>query len=109
YVIDETVKNYNTLMGDPTLRLRMVGPPANVTVGIDSADNVLSWTSAADTNIQGYHVYRAPITNRNGFTRITTIPVASGSFRDTNAATSAYSYMVRTVKLEQTANRSYYN
>src|ERR1041385_282258 len=72
FVINEPVKQYNTLMGDPTLRLRIVVPPTNVTVSIGGADNVLSWTSAVDTNIQGYHVYRAPMTNQNGFTRINT-------------------------------------
>src|SRR5262249_18869859 len=109
FIINEPVKNYNTLMGDPTLRLRTVAAPTNVTVRIDHSDNVLSWASAVDTNIQGYHVYRTPTTNQNGFMRITSSPVATLSFRDTNAATGAYRYMVRTVKLEQTPNRSYFN
>lgn len=109
YTINEQLKAYTTLMGDPTLRLRVVAPPTNVTVGMDSADNVLSWTLAADTNIQGYHVYRAPVTNVNAFARITSTPVTTGSFRDVNAAVGAYRYMVRTVKLEQSASRSFYN
>jgi hypothetical protein len=109
YVVAEKVKNYATLMGDPTLRMRVVAPPRNAVVSIDGADNVISWTSAADTNIQGYHVYRAPTTNHNDFTRITSTPVTTGSFRDVNAATGAYRYMVRTVKLEQSASRSYYS
>lgn len=109
YVITERLKNYTTLMGDPTLRLRMVPPPSNVRVGINSADNVVSWTPAVDTNIQGYHVYRAPTTNLNGFMRITSTPIPTGPFRDTNAAAGAYRYMVRTVKFEQSASRSYYN
>ena len=100
---------YISLMGDPTLRMRIVSPPTNVTVVKDSLDNVISWTSAVDTSIQGYHVYRAPSTNLNGFTRITSAPVATRSFRDTNAAAGAYRYMVRTVKLEQSTSRSYYN
>ncbi|MDO8649926.1 MAG: hypothetical protein Q7K33_01280, partial [Candidatus Berkelbacteria bacterium] len=101
--------NYVTLMGDPTLQTRVVAPPTNVTVSVSGADNVISWTLAADTNIQGYHVYRAPTTNLNNFTRLTSTPVTTGSFRDVGAAAGAYRYMVRTVKLEQSANRSYYN
>jgi len=109
YLYADRPNNYTTLMGDPTLRLRVVAPPTNVTVSIDGTDNVISWTSASDTNIHGYHLYRGPMTNQNGFMRITSTPVMTGSFRDVNAATVAYRYMVRTVKLEQTANRSYYN
>lgn len=109
YIITERLKGYITLMGDPTLRVRMVAPPRNVTVGMDGADNVISWTAAADTNIQGYHVYRAAKTNLNDFTRLTSTPVAGRSYRDVSAASNTYGYMVRTVKLEQSANRSYYN
>lgn len=109
FIVNERLKPYTSLMGDPTLRIRMVAPPTNVAVGIDSADNVLSWTGAADTNVQGYHVYRAPATNLNAFARLTGIPVSAGSFRDANAGAGAYRYMVRTVKLEQSPNRSYYN
>jgi len=60
-------------------------------------------------NIQGYHVYRAPKTNHNAFTRLTSTPVTIGSFRDSGTATGAYDYMVRTVKLEQSTSRSYYS
>lgn len=109
YVINEQLKCYITLLGDPTLHLRVVAPPTNVAVGRDGADNVISWTPAVDTNIQGYHVYRAPVANQNDFTRMTSTPVTTGSFRDGNAAAGAYRYMVRTVKLEWSANRSYFN
>lgn len=109
FIITERLKNYITLMGDPTLRLRMVAPPTSVTVSVDGADNVISWTAALDTNIQGYHVYRAPLTNQNGFARITSTPATTGSFTDYGGAAGDYRYMVRTVKLEQPPNRSYYN
>lgn len=107
-VVTERVNAYVSLMGDPTLRFRVVAPPTNVTVIVDTPDNVIKWGTLSETNVQGYHVYRAPTTNLNNFTRITTAPV-TGSFRDTNAASTAYTYMVRTVKLENSANRSYYN
>ena len=62
--------NYGTnwvhiaLMGDPTLRLHPVAPPAalvassNPTAGID-----LAWTPSPDT-VTGYHVYRSASTRR---------------------------------------------
>lgn len=109
FVINERIRVYTSLLGDPTLRMRVVVPPTTVTVGMDGTDNLISWTPAVDTNIQGYHVYRAPMTNQNGFTRLTSAPVPVGIFRDTNAASGNYRYTVRTVKLEQSPNRSYYN
>jgi hypothetical protein len=109
YVINERLQGYTTLMGDPTLRTRMVAPPSNVRIATESGDNIISWNSAMDTSIQGYHVYRAPATNQNDFIRITSAPISAGPFRDSNAAAGAYRYMVRTVKLEETASRSFYN
>lgn len=100
---------YLTLMGDPTLRMRVVAPPSNVTVVKDGGDNVISWAAAVDTNIRGYHLYRAPSANLNGFVRLTSAPVMTISFRDVNAAKDAYRYMVRSAKLEQSAGRSFYN
>ena len=109
YTQAQNTRNYVSLMGDPTLRTRIVAPPTNVAVNTSGSDNVISWTGAADTNIQGYHVYRAPSSNLNNFSRLTNTPVTTGSFRDTNASSGSYRYMVRTVKLESSANRSYYN
>lgn len=109
FVINERIRGYTSLLGDPTLRMRVVAPPTNVRVNASGADNVISWTGAADTHIQGYHVYRVTTTNLNGFTRITSTPVTAGFFTDANGAAGTYRYMVRTVKLEQSPNRSYYN
>jgi hypothetical protein len=109
FVFTERLQCFTSLMGDPTLRLRVVASPAHAILTVDGADNVISWARAVDSHIQGYHVYRAPVTNRNNFTRLTSTPVVSQSFRDVEAAAGAYRYMVRTVKLEQSPNRSYYN
>jgi hypothetical protein len=109
FIITERLKNYMTLMGDPTLRWRPVAPPRNVTVTANGGDNVVSWTRALDENVKGYHVYRAPTTAPGRFTRITSAPVPEGSYTDAGAAAGAYRYMIRTVKLEESVNRSYYN
>jgi hypothetical protein len=105
----DRLHNYSSLMGDPTLRLRVVAPPTNVTVSVSGANRTISWTAASDTNIQGYHVYRAPTTNLNNFTRITTTNVPAGSFIDSGIGAGSYTYTVRTIKLEDSVNRSYYN
>jgi hypothetical protein len=108
YTSSQRLYIYNTLLGDPTLRLRIPAPPTNVLVGVSGTNNVLSWTAAPDTNISGYHIYRAPLTNLNDFTRLTTT-VTSSPYTDTNGASGSYRYMVRTVKLEESPNRSFYN
>jgi hypothetical protein len=109
FTIVESMRVFTALMGDPTLRARMVAPPSNVTVRSEGVDNVLRWALATDSDIQGYHVYRAPVKNLNGFTRLTSTPLLTGSFIDVNGASGEYCYMVRTVKLEQSENRSFYN
>src|SRR6266850_1279694 len=96
------------LMGDPTLRMHVVSPAANVT-GTDDGKNVaLNWTSSSEPVI-GYHVYRSA--NPNGpFTRLTTTPVTSASYTDRDACLAPRcSYMVRAVKLETSASGTYYN
>src|SRR5690606_7055886 len=45
------------LMGDPTLRMAMVGPPTNVMGTVNGNSVSLTWTASMD-NVLGYHVYR---------------------------------------------------
>lgn len=104
----ENLDAYITLMGDPTLRLRMTSPPTNVIVTASGTNNSVSWTASSDTNIAGYHVYRAPTSDLNDFTRLTT-SVTTSPYSDSGAAGGAYTYMVRAIKLEESLNRSYYN
>jgi hypothetical protein len=108
FLVFEQTKNYVSLLGDPTLRRRVVAPPTNIAVVVSGSDNIISWTDAVDSDIQGYHVYRAPAADHNDFTRLTTDPTSS-PYTDAGAGATLYTYMVRTVKLEDTVNRSYYN
>lgn len=105
----ERPRNYTTLMGDPTLRTRVAAPPQNVAVNAADPDNIITWGAASDTNIQGYHVYRAPSTNRNAYTRLTDSPIRAVSYTDSGTAAGSYQYMVRTVKLEESPSRSFFN
>ncbi|MDB6026835.1 MAG: hypothetical protein JWM68_3058 [Verrucomicrobiales bacterium] len=92
------------LMGDPTLRMHPVAPPANVTLN----GNTVSWTGSSDSTVQGYHVYRA--TSATGpFTRVTSSPVTSTSFNDSTATAGTYTYMVRAIKLERSGSGTYNN
>lgn len=105
------VHGYVSLLGDPTLKSRVVMPPTNVFVRSDNPDRVISWNPSTDTGIQGYHVYRAPTANLNQFTRLTAIPTNS-PYRDASIPTGTnYTYWVRAVKLEQPGmpSRTFYN
>jgi len=47
YFAGYIMNNYISLLGDPTLRMRVVAPPINVVISTDGADNVISWDSQA--------------------------------------------------------------
>ena len=94
------------LMGDPTLRLHPVVPVSNLNGSANGTTVALTWTPSSDTSIVGYHVYRGSLAN--GFTRVTSSPLTSLSFTDTNGSSSA-AYMVRAIKLEDTPSGSYHN
>lgn len=94
------------LLGDPTLRMHVVAPPAALTVATNGVGGVtLSWSSAPDT-VLGYHVYRAT-TAAGPFTRLNPDLIVGTAFTDPEITTNVY--MVRAVKLEVSASGSYYN
>jgi hypothetical protein len=95
------------LMGDPTLRLHPVAPPANVH-GIDAGNGVqLTWSGSTD-NILGYHVYRASSPS-GPFVRLTSSVLNETTFTDSTINPGFYRYMVRAVKLQLTFSGSYLN
>jgi len=61
------------LMGDPTLRMQIVAPPASVKSATDGSNVQLSWTPANDS-VEGYNIYRAADANAP-FSRVNTTPV----------------------------------
>ena len=95
------------LMGDHTLRLHPVAPPLALTA-TNGPDGVrLEWTPSADT-VEGYHVYR-DASAAGPFARLTPSLTVETRFLDSGAPAGAQTYMVRTVKLEETVSGSYYN
>ena len=96
------------LMGDPSLRMHAVSPPANLQGTATAAGMSLTWTASSSALLQGYHVYRAA-TASGPFTRLTLQPLTGTGFVDAAAPRGTYTYMVRAIKLENSASGSYFN
>src|ERR1041385_178656 len=93
------------LMGDPSLRMYAVKPPGNVSGTVDSSGVTLTWNASADPAVVGYYVYKSdsaagPFSRISGTDALTTL-----SFNDADGTSGNY-YMVRALKLEQTAGGS---
>ncbi|MHC1769307.1 MAG: cohesin domain-containing protein [Verrucomicrobiia bacterium] len=95
------------LMGDPTLRMLSVRPPAELTAKVNRGGGVdLGWEAAKDT-VVGYHVYRAP-TAAGPYTRINSDFINANTYFDPVPGADRC-YMVRAVKLELSGSGSYFN
>ncbi|MBA4149597.1 MAG: fibronectin type III domain-containing protein [Verrucomicrobia bacterium] len=96
------------LMGDPTLRMHIVLPASDLAAVINNGGVTLNWNASPDSNLVGYHVYRA--TSATGpFTRLTgSSPLTVRTIID-SPATGTYTYTVRAIKLETSSSGSYYN
>jgi hypothetical protein len=95
------------LLGDPTLRMHPVIPPSDLTATSDARGVTLRWTASHDSGLRGHHVYRAT-SSRGPFARRTDAPLASNVFIDAPPA-GTYVYMIRAIKLEQSASGTYLN
>ena len=96
------------LMGDPTLRMNIVAPAANLNVTTSANSASLSWSASPDFSLLGYALYRSP--NPGGpFTRLNSSLVTGLSYTDASVAGGTYTYMVRAVKLQITPSGSYQN
>lgn len=98
---------YVALMGDPTLRMEPLAPPANLAAAPGANGVSLSWQASADP-VAGYHVYRAS----NGevdLARITPHPVLETSYLDAVAPVGTSTYMVKAVVVQQNHSGSYWN
>ncbi|MEW6157142.1 MAG: fibronectin type III domain-containing protein [Verrucomicrobiota bacterium] len=96
------------LLGDPTLRLHPVAPPSSLVGSAVAGNVVLNWSPAVESDLQGYHVYRSS-SPLGPFARVSgSAPLTTTTFTDA-VASGTYTYMVRTIKLEQSASGSYFN
>jgi len=98
-----------TLLGDPTLRMHIVGPPGAVTCTvINSSTANISWGASTDA-VLGYHVYRYD-NNTQAWVRRTTNAVTGTTYSDnTSGLSGSVRYMVRALKLEQGFSGTYFN
>lgn len=97
------------LMGDPTLRMHVVSPPADLKA--DSIGNVtvkLSWSASPDPDVLGYNIYRSKSLSGN-FEKINSDLVTGTSFIDPLSDNGNNVYMVRAVKLQKSYSGTYYN
>ncbi len=90
------------LLGDPTLRMHRVLPPADLRV----AGQSLKWRASPQPKVS-YHVYRAA-TEFGPYERLTPMTIEDCEFTDRNGQPGQF-YMVRAVALQATPTGSYYN
>jgi hypothetical protein len=108
---DEPAYRHLALLGEPTLRLHPVAPISNLEQYrpfLHPEDVRLDWDASSDSNIIGYHVYRASAAD-GPYTRLTTNPTSALSYYDSTAGGYTRFYMVRAVKLESTPSGTYKN
>ena len=96
------------LMGDPTLRMHMVEPSTKIAFLTAPNAIELNWDEPIDEDIFGYHVYRAD-SLYGKFDRLNNDVLTDTFFTDNDPLTGENWYMVRTVKLENSASGSYFN
>lgn len=99
-------RTHLALMGDPSVRLKMIPTPFNLAVSNVGGNLSFSWTPASG-NPTGYHIYQF---NASGtITRLTTAPVVGASWTSTIPYASGVDYMVRAMKVETNFSGSFEN
>lgn len=97
-----------SLMGDPTLRLHPVTPPASAAVTKQGADALVSWEASPDPAIAGYYVYSS--TNRLGpYTLLNSSAITGTTFTHNSPPSGDVYYQVRALKTETTPAAIYAN
>lgn len=101
-------RTHMNLMGDPSLRMKMISPPSNLTITNSGGNAAFAWTASAET-VTGYHIYQVDPSN-GSITRLTTGPIVGTSHTNPSIPFAAgREYRVRAVKLETNFSGSYTN
>ena len=97
------------LLGDPTLKAKIVAPATNLAV-VSNCDKVnLHWKPSTDPEVSAYLVYRS-FTLDGPYTRVTPDLIFQTSWEDISPAADTFFYSVRAVKLEVTpGGGAFYN
>lgn len=97
------------LMGDPSLRNDVVSPVSNVVATKNGFNCNLTWSATTETNVLGYNIYRKDPGTQT-YTKINSTIISGTTYTDNCLLnTGVYKYMVRALKLENTASGTYYN
>lgn len=98
------------LMGDPTLRMTVVPPPAGpVQTTLYDSSVRLDFGDSPDPAAAGYFVYRRPLGD-SLWALLTPQPLAESEFYDSClVGGQAYEYLFRAAKFETTPSGSYWN
>ena len=96
------------LMGDPSLRLHPVKGVDSLSLSNWEEGVLLNWAAVNDPQIEGYHIYRADSVYGK-FVRINESPITINEYLDEAPIYGKNVYMVRPMKLEESASGTYYN
>ena len=96
------------LLGDPTLRMHYVEPPAAVELISRTEGIEINWTASPDPTVDGYYLYRAKDL-KGPYERIHEELLTEGTFFDPEPFNLKNYYLLRARKLETTPSGSFYN
>jgi len=96
------------LMGDPSLRMKMVAPPTSLQVSNSGGNASFSWTASPDV-VQGYYLYQFDQSTGAVSRVVPTLITGTTFLSPTVPFVAGREYMVRAVKLETSTSGSYFN
>ena len=97
------------LMGDPTLRMHTALPVASINATEKSTKRIeVTWTASPDSDIVGYHIYRAK-SMYGVWGKVTNTIITGTSYLDVDPFQGNNVYMVRAIKKETSPSGTYYN
>lgn len=97
------------LMGDPSLRMYVLAPPAELQLEELPEGIQLEWVPSPATNLLGYHVYRRS-DDTSHFVRITDYPLEELSYLDPcPGSADSLQYLVKAIRLETSPSGRFYN
>lgn len=95
-----------SMMGDPTLHVFVLAPPANVRATVSEKVR-LEWEASADA-VEGYNVYRASDYDAP-FVKLNIATIKELTFEEERPAAGHYVYMLKGVALQTTGSGSFWN
>ena len=99
-------RTHVNLMGDPSLRSKMITPPTDLIISNVNGNLSFAWTHS-NSNPAGYYIYRF---NANGsITKLNGAPIVGNSWTSSIPYVSGVDHMVRAVKIENGFSGSYEN